>query len=297
MFDPDALAWWSLLNQETGAPTPPCSTNHIHVWKSLLEQAGSLDDIPKEGRLLVVLVRPGPAGGAPPPAVTTSGVWPQHVGPGLDTQNQFFQFLSAYDADYVAQDGRLIIDDPESGQPHPGDRRLHRGLPQGLRATRLDRLGPNFDNNKQFHAQAVVIVLNDTPIPNALKRERSEDYYKTPRRSNGRSARIWPFPGLWRLLGAVVFKDGCNVETAKEFVRFLVAEGWLAHYLDFAGERFATNAEAARGAALARSERPAPHGRGDVARAHAVPVRRGLGRLETTTGQEGLGEGDPPRRR
>ena len=26
--------------------------------------------------------------------------------------------------------------------------------------------------------------------------------------------------------------------TAKEFVRFLVAEGWLAHYLDFAGERF-----------------------------------------------------------
>jgi multiple sugar transport system substrate-binding protein len=26
-------------------------------------------------------------------------------------------------------------------------------------------------------------------------------------------------------------------KTAKEFVRFLVAEGWLAHYLDFAGER------------------------------------------------------------
>ena len=36
----------------------------------------------------------------------------------------------------------------------------------------------------------------------------------------------------------MVFKDGRNVETAKEFVRFLVAEGWLAHYLDFAGERF-----------------------------------------------------------
>ena len=35
----------------------------------------------------------------------------------------------------------------------------------------------------------------------------------------------------------MVFKDGRNVDTAKEFVRFLVAEGWLAHYLDFAGER------------------------------------------------------------
>ena len=36
---------------------------------------------------------------------------------------------------------------------------------------------------------------------------------------------------------AAVFKDGDNVDNAKEFVRFLVGEGWLAHYLDFAGER------------------------------------------------------------
>ena len=34
-----------------------------------------------------------------------------------------------------------------------------------------------------------------------------------------------------------MFKDGGHVATAKEFVRFLVGEGWLAHYLDFAGER------------------------------------------------------------
>ena len=36
---------------------------------------------------------------------------------------------------------------------------------------------------------------------------------------------------------AVVFKDGANAATAEAFVRFLVAEGWLAHYLDFSGER------------------------------------------------------------
>jgi multiple sugar transport system substrate-binding protein len=35
----------------------------------------------------------------------------------------------------------------------------------------------------------------------------------------------------------MVFKGGGNVGTAEEFVRFLVGEGWLAHYLDFAGER------------------------------------------------------------
>ncbi len=47
-----------------------------------------------------------------------------------------------------------------------------------------------------------------------------------------------PFRSAATVFPAVVFKDGGNVATAKEFVRFLVAEGWLAHYLDFSGERF-----------------------------------------------------------
>ena len=75
-------------------------------------------------------------------------------------------------------------------------------------------------------------------IPNALKRERPDDYYKN-------TATIeWPlgpygepFPIVGTVVSAVVFKGGSNVATAKEFVRFLVAEGWLAHYLDFSAER------------------------------------------------------------
>jgi multiple sugar transport system substrate-binding protein len=46
------------------------------------------------------------------------------------------------------------------------------------------------------------------------------------------------FPIRGNFHAAAVFKDGGHRDTAKEFVRFLVAEGWLAHYLDFAGERF-----------------------------------------------------------
>ena len=76
-------------------------------------------------------------------------------------------------------------------------------------------------------------------IPNALKRERPEDYYKNtatiewPLGPHGE-----PFPIVGTVVSAVVFKDGSNVALAKEFVRFLVAEGWLAHYLDFSAERF-----------------------------------------------------------
>jgi multiple sugar transport system substrate-binding protein len=75
-------------------------------------------------------------------------------------------------------------------------------------------------------------------VPNALKRERPDDYYKNT------ATLDWPlspsggtFPIEGGMSQAVVFKDGSNVAIAKEFVRFLVAEGWLMHYLDFSGER------------------------------------------------------------
>ena len=54
LFDPDALAWFVHLNQKTGqrvlyALPMGRTTHHVHVWKSLLEQAGfTLEDIPKE---------------------------------------------------------------------------------------------------------------------------------------------------------------------------------------------------------------------------------------------------------
>jgi multiple sugar transport system substrate-binding protein len=39
------------------------------------------------------------------------------------------------------------------------------------------------------------------------------------------------------IYAAVVFKDGGHIAAVEDFVRFLLAEGWLAHYLDFAGDR------------------------------------------------------------
>jgi multiple sugar transport system substrate-binding protein len=249
LFDPDAVAQWVLLNQEIGqkalyALPMGRTTNHIHVWRSLLEQAGfTVDDVPKEWDAFWSFwcdqVQP-----AVRRATGRDDIWGVGLnmsGEAPDTQNQFFQFLSVYDAHYVTQDGRLIIDDP----------RVRRRLIEAIDVyTTVYRKGctppsaihwdSNLDNNKQFHAQAVVIVLNDTlSIPNALKRERSEDYYKNTATTE------WPlgpdgeaFPIFGEVWGAVVFKDGRHVDAAKELVRFLVAEGWLAHYLDFAGERF-----------------------------------------------------------
>ena len=94
-------------------------------------------------------------------------------------------------------------------------------------------------NNQAFLAQTVAMTANTTlSIPNALKRERPDDYYKNaatiewPEGADGQ-----PLAIKTDYYAAVAFKAGGHVPLAKEFVRFLVADGWLAHYLDFSGER------------------------------------------------------------
>jgi multiple sugar transport system substrate-binding protein len=95
------------------------------------------------------------------------------------------------------------------------------------------------DNNQLFQAQSIVMTPNETlSIVNALKRERPADYYEN-------TATIeWPLGPRGESFGisgsvilAAVMKRGSNIPAAKEFVRFLVGEGWLMHYLNFSGER------------------------------------------------------------
>jgi multiple sugar transport system substrate-binding protein len=247
LFDPDALAFWVLLNEKTGqrklyALPVGRTTNHLHVWKTLLEQAGfTLEDIPRKWDAFWAFwcdeVQP-----AVRRATGRHDIWglglPMSV-EASDTNGQFRQFLHASAADWVTRDGRLVIDDPD----------VRRKLIEAMDSyTAIYRKGctppdaitwANIDNNKQFLAQSVVMTANDSlSIPNALKRERPQDYYdNTATIEWPLGQRGEPFPIDGQFYAAVVFKDGGNVAVAKDFVRFLVAEGWLAHYLDFAGER------------------------------------------------------------
>ena len=87
--------------------------------------------------------------------------------------------MGAYEADWVTRDGRLVIDDPEIRQ------RLVKALDSYTAIYRKGSTPPdsirwaNIDNNKQFHAQAVVMTPNHTlSIVNALKHGRPEDYHE-----------------------------------------------------------------------------------------------------------------------
>jgi multiple sugar transport system substrate-binding protein len=145
LFDPDALGRVTLLDGSTGRRglyLLPIGlvTYHVHVWKSLLEQAGfTLADIPKEWEAFWAFwcdqVQP-----AVRKALGRDDVWgiglPMSAA-SIDTSNGIWQFVSAYEADYVTRDGRL----GGPAQAHPGGRRLHGHLPQGLHPARFRDVG------------------------------------------------------------------------------------------------------------------------------------------------------------
>ena len=247
MFDQDALGVALLLNGKTGrralyALPMGRTSNHLHAWKSLLKQAGfSVADIPKDWEAFWSFwcdeVQPTIRR-----VLGREDVW----GIGLpmsknnyDTWFQFFQFMNAYDANYVSPDGRMVIDDLDKR------RKLHEVIESYTAIYRKGCTPPDAvtwtetDNNQLFHAQSIIMTPNETlSIVNALKRERPDDYYENiatiewPLGPHGESFGI-----SGSVILAAVVKRGSNIPAAKEFVRFLVGEGWLMHYLNFSGER------------------------------------------------------------
>jgi multiple sugar transport system substrate-binding protein len=247
LFDPDALESVTLLDGTTGRRglyllPMGFATHHVHVWQNLLERAGfTLADIPKEWEVFWSFwcdqVQP-----AVREALGRDDVWgiglPMSAA-SVDTSNGIWQFISAYEADYVTRDGRLVIDDPEVR------RRLVHALDSYTAIYRRGCTPPDsvtwdgYGNNAQFQAQSVVMTPNQTlSIPNALKASRPEDYYENAATIDW-PAGVYGQPLAIETFGnrAAVFREGEHVATAKEFVRFLVGEGWLAHYLNFSGER------------------------------------------------------------
>jgi multiple sugar transport system substrate-binding protein len=247
LFDPDALAFATLLDATTGrralyALPMGISTDHVHVWRNLIEQAGfTLEDIPRQWQAFWAFwcdkVQP-----AVRRVTGRDDLWgiglPMSAG-ASDTNIGFEQFMQAYGANYVTPEGKVVVDDPEIR------RRLIRAMDSYSSIYRKGCTPPDAvrwddrGNNQAFLAQAVVMVVNTTlSIPNALKADRPEDYYKNtvtiewPDGVDGQPLAIWT-----SFADAAVFKAGGHVSLAKEFVHFLVADGWLAHYLDFSNER------------------------------------------------------------
>jgi multiple sugar transport system substrate-binding protein len=247
LFDPDLLENATLLNRRTGehglyALPMGRITHHIHVWQNLLERAGfSLADIPQDWEAFWSFwcdrVQP-----AVRQALGRDDIWGVGLAMSLgsiETDLALDQFLLAHTRDWPQPAGWNLVEAPA----------LRDTLVQVLeRYTAIYTKGctppdatdwTNIGNNEAFLEQRVVMTTNLTlSITNALKATRPEDYYRNAVTIE------WPrntFGGPLVITGganrAVVFRDGGNTAAAKEFVRFLVEDGWLAHWLDFSHDR------------------------------------------------------------
>ena len=273
LFDVDTIEVSTLLDGKTGRrglyglPMGRIS-NHVHVWNSLLERAGfTLADIPQGWEAFWSFwcdrVQP-----AVRKAIGRENIWavglPMSIAAATDTETELTQFQLAYQASWLNLDRRVQVDDPK----------VRAGMVKAMTAyTAIWRKGctppdsatwSDSGNNKAFLAQSVVMTANPSlSIPAALRTARPDDYRRNaatvdwPHAANGEPLVIEGY--LYR---AVVFKDGGHVATAEE-VRPLSRRGGLARPLArFLGRRnHAADAQAGRGAVLARPERSAPHAR------------------------------------
>ena len=248
LFDADTLELSTLRNGRDGrtalyALPMARDTTHVHVWQSLLKKAGlTLSDIPTgwDAFWSFWCDRAQPAVRK---ALGRDDIW----GTGLtmsagsvDTRINYTEFQLAYGTPWASSDGHLQVEDPA----------VRAGMIQALDSyTAIYRKGctppdsvdwTGSGNNQAFLEQRVIMTINNTlSIPNQLKETRPADYHDNaatidwPSDRDGR-----PLPIYGSLTRSAVFAAGGHVDTARDFVRFLIADVWLAHWLSSAGDRF-----------------------------------------------------------
>ena len=211
-------------------------TINIHVWKSLLDQAGlRMEDIPREWDAFWAFwcdkVQPAVRRATGRDDIYGVGL-PMSVD-ATDTLDSLEQFQDAYEGSYMTPDGKLLLDDADTRQ------RLVKALIDYTAFYRKGCTPPdsvkwtNLDNNKQFHEKKVVMTINATlSIPSALRAKQPDDYYKNMTSIDWQLVGQGKYPleqGVWQ---AIVFKDAKHIDAAKEFLRFLVEGGELGPYLE-----------------------------------------------------------------
>ena len=215
LFDADALEASTLLNGRTGKRalyTLPMgrSTNHIHVWTSLLERAGfTLADIPKEWEAFWSFwcdrVQP-----AVRKAVGRDDIWgvglPMSVEAG-DTHVQITQFQNAYHAYWESADGEIQgRRSRRAGQPHQSPGSLYGRLPDGLRSARRHRLGEQGQQRRLRGADRGDDSKRDAVDP---ERDRGVAAGRLPpEHRNHRVAERCLRPSRWRSYGDLVSRGG-----------------------------------------------------------------------------------------
>ena len=241
-FLPVALESVNLLNGETGErsyyaiPTQQ-QTEHIHYWKSLLDEAGvDSSAIPNtwEEFWSFWCEEAQPAVREATGDRRKYGIGHPMSSSASDTFFAFLMFLNAYDAKLVDEQGNLVADQPENRE----------GIIKALESYAkpfMDGCVPpgavnwgDADNNVNFLNQVTIMTPNPSmSIPASQYTQNPENYNENirtvewPDKPDGS-----PITYKTSIKNALIFADSQNKEGAKEFMRFLLKPENLGPYLE-----------------------------------------------------------------
>lgn len=241
-FQEVALNSVYLLNGQTGErayygfPTQQ-QTAHIHVWQSLLEEAGlSIDDIPMTWNEYWDWFCE-----TAQPAVRKATGDRQKYGVGQpmsssasDTIFHFMMFMNAFNGEFLNEQGEVVIDQPAnrdaliaalSSYTKP---MMEGCVPAGAVNWQ------DGDNNVNFLNQVTLMTPNPSmSIPASQYTQSPDNYFKNiksiewPDKPDGE-----PIVYMTAIKTAVIFKGAKNKEGAKEFMKFLYQPENIGPYLE-----------------------------------------------------------------
>jgi multiple sugar transport system substrate-binding protein len=209
---------------------------HIHVWKSMIEQAGlNLNDVPKTWNewwdWWCATAQP---------AVRKATGDRQKYGVGQpmsssasDTIFAYMMFLNAFDVKLVDDQGKLTVDDPKTRE----------GMIKALESYTkpfVDGCVPpgavnwqDSDNNVNFKNQITIMVPNPSLSIPASEHANTDRYFQQmvtvewPDKPDGR-----PIEYIASIKTAVIFKDAQHKDAAKDFMRYFLKPDNLGPYLE-----------------------------------------------------------------
>jgi multiple sugar transport system substrate-binding protein len=200
---------------------------HIHLWKSILNQAGiGLDRIPKEWNAFwdfwCDTVQPAVRRATGRANIFGLGL-PMSTAATSDTEDQFFMFLLAHDAYFMGVDGQLLFDRPGMRE------RIIRALEGYTRPAQRGCTPPgavtwsDTDNNVNFLNQIVAMTPNfSLSIPGSQRSTNPDNYYKNiatiewPAAVDGS-----PMTSPIYVARAIAFQGSQNPAGAEMFLRYL----------------------------------------------------------------------------
>ena len=195
-----------------------------HIWRPLVEKAGfTMEDLPRTWDAFYDFFKEVQKKLRAQGVRNVYGLGLNVTTNGVDPNNVFNYFLIAYGGgDIVTKDGKLHLDDPKVKEA------VVKALTYPATAYKEGFVPPgainwnDADDNNAFHAKQIVMDLDGTISTEVAIIHKEQDYSEAVTMGLALSNDGKPVPSQAGGLAMLIPKGAKNVETAKDFLKYLI---------------------------------------------------------------------------